>query len=120
MISDVSIHEIINSIFVFIGITCAIALPVIRYNCRKKAGIDPFFQWELLRHDVPNGYMLPQFFIILLSPLSGGYLVSDKKALIMCGIYAIVLAISDVLDSGRSPCLRTRASDRKDDGGSKS
>jgi hypothetical protein len=102
----------INSITIIIGLICAIIFPIIRYKCRKNKDIKPYFQLELLRHDAPAGFALPQYFLLLISP----HVESIETNVITMSLYilyAIILIFSDLLDNGRSPCMRTRSTDNK-------
>lgn len=102
--------EILNEIALFLGIIGAVVVPIIRYRCRKDKDIKPFFQYEVLVHDVANGFAFPHFFLIMLSAFSREIIV-DKHMLVLASISAGVLVIMDTFDNGRSPCMRTRKGD---------
>lgn len=102
--------EILNEIALFLGIIGAVLVPLIRYRCRKNIDIIPYFQYEVLVHDVANGFAFPQYFLIMMSAFFKEILV-DRHMLVLASLSAIVLVIMDTLDNGRSPSMRTRKGD---------
>lgn len=102
--------EILNEIALFLGIIGAVLVPLIRYRCRKNKDIIPYFQYEVLVHDVANGFAFPQYFLIMMSAFFKEILV-DRHMLVLASLSAIVLVIMDTLDNGRSPSMRTRKGD---------
>lgn len=49
------------------------------------------------KHDVANGLLLPYFFLLAISPMINGIYI-DKKAIIMAGIYGIIMIYTDLID----------------------
>lgn len=105
-----NLSELLNEIALITGILGIIVVPAIRYRCRKEKFITPYFQYEVLVHDVANGFAFPHYILILISAFNTAIIV-DKHMLVLASISAGVLVIMDTLDNGRSPNLRTRKGD---------
>lgn len=100
----------VNQNALLLGLLVAFVVPLVRCYLRWKKDIKPFFQREILRHDLMNGFSLPFFFLILISPFFDSIKIDDSTLMVTAG-YAITLVIMDTIDNGRSPCMRTRSTD---------
>lgn len=89
------LDELISNAATTLALILGISFPIIRYKCRKRHNLIPYFKYDALMHDIASGCMLPFLALVLLSTIITE-IKPDKHAIMMAAGYAIAMSLVDL------------------------